>query len=125
MNIFTPATADLSRDDEIDEYQSEHEEAAVLIVRHPWLSMEEREQAQLRLAEIGASVLVAVGSAAAEGAIRSGTSKVKELVQRIFERDPEKMKRKARRFQRKGKTEKAEALLAEAAVLEARRGNGA
>lgn len=124
MNIFTPATADMSRDDELDEYQSEHEEAAVMIVRWPWLSTEEREQAQLRLAEIGASVLVAAASSAADGAIRSGTQKVKELAQRIFERDPEKMRRRARRLQRKGKTEKAEALLQEASALEARRGNG-
>jgi hypothetical protein len=123
-------TIDLNREDELDLMQDKVEEAQWQLQRALWLEEDERDRLLLKLTRIGWRALRGkIEPDAVEGSVLVSVAReVGELLGNVFERDPDRMERRAERLKDAGKAAKAAELLAKAkaarARIEARRGNG-
>lgn len=127
MSLPNPAASvDLGREEEIESLRDELEEAMYEVKRAHWMTAEEREDTLLEMFAAGIDAVTDTGVLdPVDGTIiRASLDRIREIVRNVLAGDPERLRRRAERARKRGKGERAQALLERAAKVEARRGNG-
>lgn len=127
-----PAAIDLVRGEDLDTMDDWISEALFQLEQAPWIDLSERHRKIIKLGRIGWRVARGlIPPDEVDGSIvTTVVREAKEIIDNIFERNPERMERRAARLDEAGKKVEAAKLRTEIAEVrermarEARRGNG-